>query len=83
VDGITVETCGEPFGFNIWPWSQDELERAKHVEDLVEHGVLTVNIDAAQMGVGGDNSWGARPHDEYLIKPGREYALSFRIRQRK
>ena len=83
VDGITVETCGEPFGFNVWPWSQDELERAKHVEDLVEHGVLTVNIDAAQMGVGGDNSWGARPHDEHLIKPGREYSLSFRIRQMK
>jgi beta-galactosidase len=21
------------------------------------------------MGVGGDNSWGAQPHDEYKIKP--------------
>ena len=81
VEGVTIETCGEPFGFNVWPWSQDELERATHVEDLVEHGVLTVNIDAAQMGVGGDNSWGRRPHDEHLVKPGRDYSLSFTVRR--
>jgi len=31
------------------------------------------------MGVGGDNSWGARPHDEYTIFP-REYSYRFRLR---
>ena len=81
VGGVTVEACCEPFGFNVWPWSQEELERARHVEDLAEHGVLTVNIDAAQMGVAGDNSWGALAHDEHLAKPGREYRLAFTIKR--
>lgn len=81
VGGVTVEACCEPFGFNVWPWSQEELERARHVEDLAEHGVLTVNIDAAQMGVAGDNSWGALAHDEHLVKPGREYRLAFTIKR--
>ena len=76
-----MEACCEPFGFNVWPWSQEELERARHVEDLAEHGVLTVNIDAAQMGVAGDNSWGALAHDEHLVKPGREYRLAFTIKR--
>jgi len=31
------------------------------------------------MGVGGDNSWGARPHEEFRL-PGREYAYRFLIR---
>ena len=29
------------------------------------------------MGLAGDNSWGARPHDRYLIKPNREYSYTY------
>ncbi|MBO5751002.1 MAG: hypothetical protein J6R80_01195, partial [Kiritimatiellae bacterium] len=39
----------------------------------------TVNIDAAQMGVGGDNSWGARPLKPYMLGEG-VYKLSFTIK---
>ena len=28
-----------------------------------------MNLDAAQMGVGGDDSWGALPHPQYAIPP--------------
>ncbi|MBC8298495.1 MAG: hypothetical protein H8E55_22225, partial [Pelagibacterales bacterium] len=31
---------------------------------------ISLNIDLKQMGVGGDNSWGARPLLKYLIQPG-------------
>ena len=31
---------------------------------------ITVNIDAVQMGVGGDNSWGARPHENRMSGAG-------------
>jgi beta-galactosidase len=37
------------------------------------------NIDHLQMGVGGDNSWGALVHDEYTIHP-KQYDYSFSIR---
>jgi hypothetical protein len=31
------------------------------------------------MGVGGDDSWGARPHDQYMPGAG-EYRLSFIVK---
>jgi beta-galactosidase len=39
---------------------------------------ITVNLDLKQMGVGGDNSWGARPHEPYTL-PATSYAYSFRL----
>jgi beta-galactosidase len=36
-------------------------------------------IDYKQMGVGGDDSWGARPHSQYQIPAGK-YAYSFRMK---
>ncbi|WP_298716959.1 beta-galactosidase small subunit, partial [Chitinophaga sp.] len=37
------------------------------------------NIDYKQSGVGGDNSWGATPHAEYML-PYRDYQYSFILR---
>lgn len=37
------------------------------------------NIDYEQMGVGGDNAWGAKPHAEYLL-PYKNYSYSFTLR---
>jgi hypothetical protein len=36
-------------------------------------------VDYKQMGVGGDNSWGARTHDEYRLTE-KEYQYSFRMK---
>ena len=71
-----------PFGFNVWPYPQTMLEGKKHQWELREADELTVNVDAVQMGVGGDNSWGARPHDPYMPGAG-TYRLSFVIRNAK
>lgn len=40
--------------------------------------IVTWNIDWKQMGVGGDNSWGARPHAAYTIEPG-SHTYSFTL----
>ena len=37
-----------------------------------------LNIDLKQMGVGGDDSWGAKQHEQYRI-PAKEYRFSFII----
>jgi len=37
-----------------------------------------MNVDFAQRGLGGDTSWGAAPHEPYLLKPG-SYSYSFRL----
>jgi beta-galactosidase len=75
---VRVTAVNRPFGFNAWPYSQAALEKARHQWDLAEEGAITVNIDAVQMGVGGDNSWGSRPHDDRMPGPG-VYRLAFVI----
>ena len=75
---VKVTALDAPVGFNAWPYSQDALEKARHQWDLSDEGAITVNVDAVQMGIGGDNSWGARPHDDDM--PGRgEYRLRFMV----
>jgi beta-galactosidase len=49
-----------------------------HLNDIKPRDLLNLNIDYRQMGVGGDNSWGAKPHDQYLIWP-KDYTYSFII----
>jgi beta-galactosidase len=78
-EGVKIEGS-KPFSMSVWPWTQEDIERAKHVSDLTENGYLTVNIDAAQMGVGGTDSWSnnAAPLDKYKLVPGM-YAYEFSI----
>jgi len=79
--GVTFKSDSEGgFGFNVWPWTQEALDKADHDEELPPpDGTLHVNIDAALQGVGGDNSWGARPHGAFLNKAGKTYSLSFTV----
>lgn len=50
----------------------------RHITDIVPGDYVEWCIDYKQMGVGGDNSWGARPLDKYLLFPG-EYKYGFVI----
>ncbi len=52
---------------------------AMHPVDLKERPFVEFNIDLAQMGVGGDDSWGAKPHVEYLLLP-KDYSYEYRLR---
>ena len=79
VGGVEVRAINAPFGFNVWPYPQTMLEGKKHHWELEEANELTVNVDAVQMGVGGDDSWGARPHGQYMPGEG-VYKLSFTVR---
>ncbi|TFG20179.1 MAG: DUF4981 domain-containing protein [Promethearchaeota archaeon] len=70
---------GNPFNLSAWPYSLEDLESAKHINELPEHDFITVNIDHKQEGVGGDDSWGAPVHKQYQIPKNIEYKYSFRI----
>ena len=54
---------------SAWPYTQDDLEGAKHINELPRREFITFNIDLAQRGVGGINSWGAKPLDPYRLWP--------------
>ena len=70
---------GDPvLSVSAWPFGQDAIERAEHTFELSSGRGITVNLDLKQMGVGGDNSWGARPHEPYTL-PATAYSYSFRL----
>ncbi len=50
-----------------------------HTVDLKEHDFIDLTLDLKQMGVGGDDSWGARPHPQYML-PAQDYSYTFRLR---
>ena len=70
-------------GFSALPYTSEDLTPEKRgwkpITDLIERDFVELNIDLKQMGVGGDDSWGARPHPEYTLPP-QDYAYRFRIR---
>ncbi len=65
-EGIKVSSLEEQLDCTVTPYTAFELESAKHHFELpnVHYTVITVG---KQMGVGGDDSWGAPVHEEYLL----------------
>ena len=74
--GMRVSQAGdEPFAASLLPYSSLMLEEATHADELpaVRHTFL--RLLAAQMGVGGDDSWGAPVHEAYQLPADRPYTL--------
>jgi beta-galactosidase len=45
----------------------------KHINDITPKNLVELNIDYKMMGLGGDDSWGATPHQQYTIYPSAKY----------
>ena len=58
---------GNPFYFSALPYTPHELENAKHPYELPQVHYTVVRASMMQMGIAGDDSWGARPHPDYLL----------------
>ena len=63
---------------SAWPYTEENIETAKHTNKLKDAGYITLNIDLVQMGVGGNDSWSdvAAPLEKYQI-PSKRYSYSF------
>ncbi|MCM1190139.1 MAG: DUF4981 domain-containing protein [bacterium] len=59
--------AGKGMTFSALPYTPHEMENAAHANELPQVHYTVVRAAMAQMGVGGDDSWGARVHDEYLL----------------
>lgn len=76
---LSFIALNKTFEFKFLPYNEFELEVAKRNDELVsKKNYLT--IIAINKGVGGDNSWGAKVHNEYLLKK-KKYYLSFLIKK--
>ena len=83
-NGLQV-TADEPLNMTALPVETADLDHERsretrlHGGDIEFRDIVRLNIDLKQMGVGGDNSWGARPLPEYQILPQRyEYGFTLR-----
>jgi len=76
--GLLVVNDTKVLSMSAWPFTQQNLNEAKHTFDLKNPGFLTINIDLIQMGVGGNDSWSpvSRPIEKYEIPSG-DYQYSF------
>lgn len=71
---------GDEMSVNVLPYTPHELENAAHVYELPEVHYTVARIAKKQMGVGGDDSWGARVHPEYLLDVGEKLTFTFCFR---
>ena len=76
--GLGLKAVGEPYistsayHFDNADLCEPELKKTqRHMNDVKEKDLVTWNIDLVQMGVGGDTSWGAYPHQQYLLPANR------------
>jgi beta-galactosidase len=65
---------------SAWPYTEKNIQSAKHTNKLKEAGYITLNIDLVQMGVGGNDSWSdvAAPLEQYQVKA-KPYQYTFYI----
>ena len=77
--GLAFTTTENPFEMSVLPYSAYELDNAMHREELPEPTYTWVRIAAKQMGVGGDDSWGAPVHQEFKINSENSITLEFTI----
>lgn len=64
---------------SVLPYTAHELENARHPFELPGAVKTVVRCSCGQMGIGGDDSWGAKPHEQYLCRlvPGTPFRFSF------
>jgi beta-galactosidase len=78
--GIGLLAVGQPLlSANALHYGTEDMNAGKHAFELPRRDFVTLNLDLRQQGVGGDDSWGAWPHEEFLI-PCQERTYSFRLR---
>ena len=77
--GAGLLAIGMPrLSVNALHYGTEDLNAGKHAFELPRRDFITLNLDWKQQGAGGDNSWGAWPHKEFLI-PCAEQSYRFRL----
>jgi len=75
-----ANNAGEFMEFSALPYTPHELENAMHHYELPNPHYTVVCVNMRQMGIAGDNSWGALTHDEYLLPDNTPLHFSFSFR---
>jgi beta-galactosidase len=81
--GISVEGL-QPLCFSAMSqltedFDEGNTKKNRHVTDIIKRPFVTLHVDMAQRGVGGDNSWFAEVHEPYRLKA-KKYSYGFVIK---
>ena len=68
---------GDAMEFSALPYTPHEMENAMHPFELPQVHYTVVRVSKQQMGIAGDDSWGAKPLPEYLIKTDEKMEFTF------
>ena len=76
-DGVGLLAMGLPtIDTSVWHYTIKDMSEALYTVDMEKKPYAVWNIDYKQMGVGGDDSWGARTHPEFTLNP-QTYSYSY------
>ncbi len=69
--GIRIEGL-QPLSVSAMPYRSEDLDpgltkKQMHYSDIEPRREVVLHVDLAQRGLGGDDSWGAQPHDKYRL----------------
>ncbi|MET7290742.1 glycoside hydrolase family 2 TIM barrel-domain containing protein [Streptomyces griseoloalbus] len=80
--GSGLLVSGEPLvEVNVSHFTPEDLSTGvRHDYQLTPRDAVVLRVNHRQMGVGGDNSWGAHTHDEFKLFADRDYAYTYRLR---
>jgi beta-galactosidase len=81
--GLMIEGV-QPLGFSAINNRTEDLDpgltkKQQHPTDIKPRNEVWLHIDLKQRGVGGDNSWGALPHQQYRLLD-KKYTYSYIIK---
>ena len=77
--GLLVKAA-KPIEFNTLTYTPEQLTNALHSYMLPEGQDITLRINMRQMGLGGDNSWGAKPLTKYLNPSDQNYQYTYTLK---
>jgi len=79
--GVGLLAIGMPhLSVNALHYTAEDLEGPEHIYQVQRRDNIYLNLDYRQMGVGGDDSWGARTHPEFTLPGNEKYSYSFVLR---
>jgi beta-galactosidase len=82
--GIVIQYIDTLLNVSALPYSPDQLfpgfeKHQTHAGSLEPDKSIHLSVDLQQLGVGGNNSWGLLPLEEYRLYLNRKYHYEYRI----
>ena len=77
IGNLHIDACDAPLCIRAWDYGEEDLEGARHPNDIPKGRFVNLNIDAAIHGVGGADTWGKRTLPQYTVPGNQPHHYSF------